>query len=165
MQSDSQENQIHHAIHGICTMVLAVSSLVLVKRIEKCSPRGETDNEKNQRQTIMVTSSLVVAFALIRTLTASFSKLKSYHKFTEGLYFLLALVLSITNIVYLSNVNNLSMCTVSGNLVENLIETTYDTSSNKNLSVFVLIFSIVVLVFLVKKAIWYAGTYKKSAAR
>ena len=169
MQSDSQENQINHAIHCICTMVLAVSSLVLVKRIEKCSPRGETDIEKMQRQSIMVTSSLVIAFSLIRTVTASFGKLKAYHNFTEGLYFLLALILSITNIVYISNMNNSALCTA---ISENPIETTFDAAANKHLLVVILIFSIVVLLFITKKAIWYAGTYtstkkslKQSAVR
>ena len=152
-QVDSQENPMHHFAYGTFVALLAVSSFVLVKRVEKCAP-VEADSDKTQRQTIMVSSALVIVAAFIKTLTASFGRFKQYHKFSEGIFFLLALILSIVNIAYITNAN-FDACTANGNAA--------DVLSNKNLAVFVLIFSIIVLIFLVKKAIWFAGTYKKKS--
>ena len=152
-QVDSQENPMHHFAYGTFVALLAVSSFVLVKRVEKCAP-VEADSDKTQRQTIMVSSALVIVAAFIKTLTASFGRFKQYHKFSEGIFFLLALILSIVNIAYITNAN-FDSCTANANPM--------DAMASKDLSVFVLILSVIVLMCLVKKALWHAGTYKKKS--
>ena len=155
MPESSSQNVVHGAVHGLGVIALAVTSLILVKRVEKCAP-GETDQDKMQRQTIMVTSGILIALVIIKAITSSFPRLNRYHMYAEGICYLAALILSIVNIVYISNagIDNCSAQPSGADIV-----------ATKNLAVFVLIISVIILLYLVKKAIMYVGGYKKSSPK
>lgn len=141
----AETKHVYHGVEGVLTIAMAVSGLVLSKRIDQCSP-PETKQESQERKAIFALSIITLVLVVLKCAAEHFDRLKSIAPALHVLYNLIAFVLAILNISYISKVKT-EPCSGSG------VAPT-DSLSNKNLALGVLVLAAVVLVLIVKRGVY-----------
>lgn len=148
------ESESYKALTSIVVLTTLVSSFVLSKRLEKCVPK-ENDHQKRSRVGVMWLSGLALALALYKAFSVSVPKLKIAKLPVDALYNVMALVVVILNLAYISTLGS-DMCTnhpAAGEVTIN------DLVANKNLMVSVLVLSAVSLLLILKRSLWWLGVF------
>ena len=148
--SDAQK-----AVTNVIVLTTVVSSLVLSARVDSCHP--EEDPKHTQiRQAILWLSALALLLGLIKAFRATFPGLQAIQPALDLGYHLLALVVVILNLVYLTNRKAPVTCKDSIIIM--------DAITNNALMVGVQILSTVSLALMLKRGLWRAGQAKKAGS-
>ena len=139
---------MHNIICGGAMVILAVSSIVLYKRVDECAP-SQTDGETRESKAGMGLAITALILLGLKALTHTAPALGKFHMPLEWLYHVVLLILAIINVSYLSTVKTETCSSKTINVA--------DVYANKNLVLFVLISSAVVLVLVARKLIHSLG--------
>jgi hypothetical protein len=150
----SSESESYKALTSLVVLTTLVSSFVLAKRLETCSPK-ETDHQKNSRRAVMWISGLALALALYKAFSVSIPKLKITKLPVDALYNGMALIVVILNLSFISNLKSDTCSALS--LDPNSSVTLIDMGANKNLMLTVLVLSAVSLVMVLKRGLFWMG--------
>ena len=146
----------HRALTSIVVLTTMVSTFVLAKRLEKCSPK-EDKNQHNLRQAVMYLSGTVMLLALWKAFAVTIPQLDKTKLPVNALYHVLALVTVVINLTYLSKTDTL-VCTSKGEVGG------ADFVADKNLIVTLAVLSGVSLILLLKRGLWNPMAKKQSLA-
>ena len=150
----SSESESYKALTSLVVLSTLVSSFVLTKRLETCSPK-ESDNHKRSRQAVMWLSGLALALALYKAFSVSIPKLKIAKLPVDALYNGMALIIVILNLSYISNLKSDTCSEVK--LDPNSSVTFIDMGANKNLMITVVVLSAVSLIMVLKRGLFWMG--------
>lgn len=154
------KSDAHDALASILVMgTLAASFLLTQKLKDNCQPK-ESETNENIRQAIMGLSGVALALALLKVLLAlpvanrlpwvtAVRNAAGKYNLIAGGYHLLALVVVVLNLIYVSTVSGSITCSNELSIPEAV--------SERGLINTVTILSILSLVVILKRGIWHIG--------